>query len=155
MRPGEIVNRLEFARRYRANNSRGITRSGVDDIINVFYGADEVYEDRWKEPRRLMRYAGDGRSGDQELKFGNKLMKEALEANSNIRLFQFQTQGAWLFETWARVVGVNLVTGFGEDGALRQEFEWLISPVIDGVGEPAFHDWRAERDRGLQTLTSV
>jgi hypothetical protein len=155
LQPGDLINRAEFAKEYNANNSRGITRSGADDVVNVFYGADSLYPDRWEKADVLLRYTGDGRRGDQELKYGNGLLQEVLESQNVIRLFQFARPRVWLFRTWARVVGVELGRAPDENGDDRQVFEWLISPCQNEHAEPASEGWQRARSEGLAMLARL
>ncbi|MFJ4204861.1 HNH endonuclease [Streptomyces sviceus] len=136
-RVGEpFTNRDTIADACGGNRVLGITPL-ADGILTVYSDDKGPYADKRIEGTDFIAYTGDGLSGDQQLRGGNKSMQRYQAEQRALRYWHKPHQGQWTFETWAVIVECHRRWGRGEDGKMRREFAWVLAPVAS----PLRHTW--------------
>ncbi|MEU5197153.1 HNH endonuclease signature motif containing protein [Streptomyces scabiei] len=138
--PGEPYrHRVAIADVYGGNRVLGITPL-ADGILSVYSDDKGPYADQRLPEMDWIAYTGDGLSGDQTLKAGNRSMAEYQEQEKALRYWHKPYKGHWTFETWVVIVQRRKRWGRGQDGLLRREFVWVLAPVPSPIRET----WPAE-----------
>ncbi len=136
-RVGEpFTNRDTIADACGGNRVLGITPL-ADGILTVYSDDKGPYADKRIEGTDFIAYTGDGLSGDQQLRGGNKSMQRYQAEQRALRYWHKPHQGQWTFETWAVIIECHRRWGRGEDGKMRREFAWVLAPVAS----PLRHTW--------------
>ncbi|MFF2250346.1 HNH endonuclease [Streptomyces sp. NPDC058142] len=109
----------------------------ADGILAAYSDDKGPYADKRIEGTDFIAYTGDGLSGDQQLRGGNKSMQRYQSEQRALRYWHKPHRGQWTFETWAVIVECHRRWGRGEDGKMRREFAWVLAPVVS----PLRHTW--------------
>ncbi|UUU33646.1 HNH endonuclease [Streptomyces sp. CA-210063] len=133
--PGEpYADRFKIAAVYGGNRVKGITPLS-DGILSAYSDDKGPYADQRLPEMDWIAYTGDGLSGDQTLRAGNRNMAEYQEQERALRYWHKPYKGHWTFETWAVIVQRRKRWGRGEDGQQRREFVWVLAPVPSPIRE--------------------
>ncbi|MFJ9818743.1 HNH endonuclease [Streptomyces sp. NPDC101151] len=136
-RVGEpFSNRDTIADAYGGNRVLGITPL-ADSILTAYSDDKGPYADKQIEGTDFIAYTGDGLSGDQHMRGGNKSMLLYQAEQRALRYWHKPHRGQWAFESWAVIVECHRRWGRGEDGKMRREFAWVLAPVAS----PLRHTW--------------
>ncbi|MER6451919.1 HNH endonuclease signature motif containing protein [Streptomyces sp900105245] len=136
-RVGEsFTNRDTIADAYGGNRVLGITPL-ADGTLTVYSDDKGPYADKRIDGTQWIAYTGDGLSGDQRMRGGNKSMQRYRTEHRALRYWHKPHKGQWMFETWAVIVDCHRRWGRGEDGQMRREYAWVLAPVAS----PLCHDW--------------
>ncbi|MGW7609186.1 HNH endonuclease [Streptomyces sp. NPDC054766] len=128
-RVGEpFSNRDTIADAYGGNRVLGITPL-ADSILTAYSDDKGPYADKRIEGTDFIAYTGDGLSGDQHIRGGNKSMQLYQVEQRALRYWHKPHRGQWTFESWAVIVECHRRWGRGEDGKMRREFAWILAPV--------------------------
>jgi len=86
---GETILRKNLHKKFGGSGQGGINPSSKTPNVIIFsdhdVGNEHGYADRWEGD--LFLYVGEGQTGDQEMKRGNKAILQHVEDGRSIRLF--------------------------------------------------------------------
>ncbi|MEU5052987.1 HNH endonuclease signature motif containing protein [Streptomyces sp. NPDC021096] len=134
-RVGETFsNRDTVADAYGGNRVLGITPL-ADGILTVYSDEKGPYADTRIDGTNWIAYTGDGLSGDQQIRNGNRSMARYQAEQRALRYWHKPYGGQWHFETWAVIVECHRRWGRGEDGKMRREYVWVLVPVPSPLRE--------------------
>ena len=128
------TNRDTIADTYGGNRVLGITPL-ADGILTVYSDDKGPYADHRIPETDWIAYTGDGLSGDQRIRGGNKSMALYQAEQRALRYWHKPYGGRWSFETWAVIVEVRRRWGRGQDGQMRREYVWILAPVASPLRE--------------------
>ncbi|SFS73271.1 HNH endonuclease signature motif containing protein [Streptomyces sp. ok210] len=136
-RVGEpFTNRDTIADAHGGNRVLGITPL-ADGILTAYSDDQGPYADKRIDGTDWIAYTGDGLSGDQQMRGGNKSMQRYRTEQRALRYWHKPHRGQWTFQTWAVIVDCHRRWGRGEDGQMRREYAWVLAPVAS----PLHQDW--------------
>jgi len=87
--PGDKIKRTELHARFGGRTQGGIAPSTRSPNVMIFSGPSGVkygYFDGW-QPDGCFHYTGEGQTGDQQLKQGNRALAEHAQTNKSVRVF--------------------------------------------------------------------
>ncbi|OSI06982.1 Uncharacterised protein [Neisseria animaloris] len=92
LKPNDIIKRSELHDKFGGSRQSGISPSLKSNSVFIFtnpeHGEEHGYYDSWDKNGQVFHYSGEGQTGDQEMKRGNKAIFQ--HKNDNRALYVFQ-----------------------------------------------------------------
>ncbi|WP_102029175.1 YDG/SRA domain-containing protein [Salirhabdus sp. Marseille-P4669] len=117
-------------------NNRGVKgiryRTGdpnVSIITTISGKHDNPYEDRFIND--TLYYTGEGRNGDQELKFGNLRLYECQIEKTPVHVFQKVKDNHYMFLGMFRVMDYHIESQPDDNGKIRSVYTFEMKPIIN------------------------
>ncbi|MBZ6474881.1 HNH endonuclease signature motif containing protein [Streptomyces griseocarneus] len=107
----------------------------ADGILTVYSDEKGPHADTRIAGTNWIAYTGDGLSGDQQIRNGNRSMARYQAEQRALRYWHKPYGGQWSFETWVVIVECHSRWGRGEDGKNRREYVWVLAPVASPLRE--------------------
>jgi len=133
LRVSEIFSNKEISRVFNVGARRGIRYSGsliskVDHVVLIM-ALDKTpqdlvtnpYQDRKMDDNRIL-YTGEGRLGDQKMTRGNIVLRQQMEENYPIYVFEKKSPGQYTFLGQYKVLSVQKETQRDSEGEDRLVF---------------------------------
>lgn len=137
---GEILSNREISRKFNVGAQRGIRYSGslrskVNHVVLIMALKKEPedlimnpYQDRKIDDNRIL-YTGEGRFGDQKMTRGNMVLKQQMEKNCSVYVFEKKSPGQYFFLGRYKVLSVQNETQRDSDGKERLVFLFELGRV--------------------------
>ena len=151
--PGQQLRRRELHEKFGGQQQGGISTPKAYPYVFLFTDSTENfgYKDGWVDG--TFHYTGEGQKGNMRFVSGNKAIRDHLENNKQLHLFE-KTKKAYV-----RYVGelvyqdFTFVERLDVDGRKRQAINFLLGEAkgtIERSGDPA---WRSVRTVDLEELS--
>lgn len=139
LEPGDTILRKELHRRYGGAGQGGIEPSAKTPNVFVFSDpkSGEKYGyiyDRWRDG--VFHFTGDGQVGDQEIKFGNRAIRDHKKDGRALRVFE-GVRGLVTYLGEFELAADPYYTGEAKDrlGNPRRVFVFRLIPVGAAVSD--------------------
>ncbi|MBN9654706.1 HNH endonuclease [Halobacillus sp. GSS1] len=129
---GQVYKRSDIHDNFGGNRQRGISACKNHPMIFIFSGKsgeDYGYKDGWQDANTFF-YTGEGQSGDQVFKEGNKALRDHIKNGKDVYLFEkteASPSGMYEFKDQLTNIGYHTITGNDKEGNHRKmivfEFE--------------------------------
>ncbi|MDO5356784.1 MAG: restriction endonuclease [Conchiformibius sp.] len=100
LQPNEIIKRSELHDRFGGSRQSGIAPSAKTNNVFLFThpenGEEHGYYDRWLNHGKQFDYSGEGQTGDQEMKRGNKAILEHKLDGRALHVFEHAGQDGYV-----------------------------------------------------------
>ncbi|PKF90061.1 hypothetical protein CW306_00545 [Bacillus sp. BA3] len=106
--------RSEIHNALGGNRQRGISVSKKQSMIFIFSGKageDYGYKDSWQDETTFF-YSGEGQTGDQQFKEGNKALRDHVANGKDVHLFEKNIKtGLYKFKGQLTCIGYHTISG--------------------------------------------
>ncbi len=138
LKPGDQIQRRELHDYLGGQTQSGISPSSRAPVVLLFSnpsGEDHGYYDGWHDDG-FFHYSGEGQRGDQEMRRGNKAIRDHLQDDRQLHLFLGQGKGRPV----TYIGRFELVDSYSDDapetggGPLRKVIMFRLRPIQDDDG---------------------
>lgn len=124
---GKIYKRTELHKYFEGQPQGGISTPKKINVIFIFTtpnGKKYGYEDKWENDH--FHYTGEGQKGDMEFKGGNLALKNHIEDEKIVLLFENSTSGHVRFKEELSLHDYNIDTAPDHTGESRQIIKFIF-----------------------------
>jgi 5-methylcytosine-specific restriction enzyme A len=127
----ETYRRRDLHDEFGGQRQGGISTPSRHDIILLFTGESghqHGYRDGWSK-ENVFNYTGEGQRGDMQFKFGNKALRDHVDARKELHLFEQAKKGYVRYVGQMECIGFHLVEASDTRGRKRQAIVFELREV--------------------------
>lgn len=127
--PNHLYKRSEIHDQFGGNRQSGICPSANHPYIFIFSGAQgkqHGYKDGW-DNKNVFSYTGEGQSGDMKFIKGNLALRDHLENNKRVFLFEYERSGYVRFTSELEFYDVGYFETHDTQNKMRQGIRFFFT----------------------------
>lgn len=125
----EYPNRTAIRGAFGGNWVAGIIQFPGEAVVNLFSDEEGPYADEAPDPVKPFEYRGEGRTGDQTLVRGNKILDQARRERRAVRYWYRPAGGTFKFVTWVAILSRAQVWSPDDNKELRLEYSFQVLAI--------------------------
>jgi len=125
--------RRDLHGQFNGQRQGGISTPSGHDFIMLFTGEaghQHGYRDGWSD-KNIFNYTGEGQRGDMQFKFGNKAIRDHIEARKELHLFVQVRKGYVRYIGQMDCIGYQFVEAPDTGGKQRKAIVFELKEVAD------------------------
>lgn len=125
--------RRDLHEEFNGQRQGGISTPSHHNFIMLFTGEagqPHGYKDGWTK-ENIFTYTGEGQRGDMQFKFGNKAIRDHVDAGKELHLFEQAKKGFVRYVGQMECIGYHIVEAPDTDRKQRKAIVFELKAVAD------------------------